>query len=229
MSKKGGYVIVDLKGQSITAGTPFTLDGVTARLDRAKNKACLLSGFAIGNEEKRDVFVDLQKTEDGYIALFGQYTITIEDDKVTITDGGVLLDNIVDSQGHKRFIGGNANLPEVTGVTFTYNKWSLSGSHLMLVVCFDVANGTELANNTTMALFEVPKWILDKIDPLYASNFIGAKSVTLYGDNWSVQQSNFTLSKVETGLRVITQGNVTLTADRHVRVQFDLLIDTATE
>ena len=229
MSKKGGYVIVDLKGQSITAGTPFTLDGVTARLNRAKNKACLLSGFAIGNEEKRDVFVDLQKTEDGYVALFGQYTITIEDDEVTITDGGILMDNIVDSQGNKRFIGGKANLSEVTGVTFTYNKWSLSGTHLMLVVCFDVANETELPNSTTMALFNVPKWVLDKIVPLYASNFIEGKLVTLYGDNWSVQQYNFTLSKVETGLRVITQGNVTLTANRHVRVQFDLLIDSDAE
>lgn len=85
MSKKGGYVIVDLKGQSITAGTPFTLDGVTARLNRAKNKACLLSGFAIGNDEKRDVFVDLQPTADGYAGTIDGYQITIEDDEVTFT------------------------------------------------------------------------------------------------------------------------------------------------
>lgn len=86
MSKKGGYVIVDLKGQSITAGTPFTLDGVTARLDRAKNKACLLSGFAIGDEEKRDLFVDLQPTADGYAGIVGEYQITIEDDEIIVTE-----------------------------------------------------------------------------------------------------------------------------------------------
>lgn len=86
MALKGGYVIVDLKGQSITAGTPFTLDGVTARLDRAKTKACLLSGFVIGDEEKRDVFIDLQPTANGYAGGSAEYQVTIEDDEVTITE-----------------------------------------------------------------------------------------------------------------------------------------------
>lgn len=105
MSKKGGYVIVDLKGQSITAGTPFTLDGVTARLNRAKTKACLLSGFAIGAEEKRDVFVDLQKTEDGYVAEFGSYRILIEDDEITVTEkSGGLFQHVISLNSTSNFV-----------------------------------------------------------------------------------------------------------------------------
>ena len=230
MSKKGGYVIVDLKGQSITAGTPFTLDGVTARLDRAKNKACLLSGFAIGNDEKRDVFVDLQKTEDGYVALFGQYTITIEDDEVTITNGGVLLDDIVDSQGIKRFIEGNLVTQTVEGVTFTYGKWSLSGTHLMIVLAGDVAANTTLANGIVYAAASLPKWLLDKIIPLYANVGVSAEVVDFYTDNWQIQTSKFSLTKTSNiDLRILKLGGDTIEAASHFRIQFDLLIDSSAE
>lgn len=227
MSKKGGYVIVDLKGQSITAGTPFTLDGVTTRLDRAKNKACLLSGFAIGNDEKRDVFVDMQKTEDGYIALFGQYTITIEDDEVTITNGGVLLDNIVDSQGHKRFIEGNGTPGTLAGYTSTYHKWSLSGTHLMFVVAGKFANETVVASNTRLCVFNLPTWIMNKIIPVW-SNYIEYKTYSTLAEDWSRQNGNCVLVKTgATEMVIATSGSFTLTLDRSFRIQFDLLIDTA--
>lgn len=225
MSKKGGYVIVDLKGKNITTGSPFTLDGVTARLDRAKNKACLLSGFAIGNDEKRDVFVDLQKTEDGYVALFGQYTITIEDDEITITDGGVLMNNIVDSKGTKRFIEGDGNKETVTGFTFNYCKWSLSGTHLMVVLSGSVTNGTTITNGVTLATINLPDYVTDKIIPVWFDN-IEAKSVKFMATDWSQQSSDILLRKSTTGLMIVKTSELTLTADRNFRVQFDLLIDS---
>lgn len=228
MSKKGGYVIVDLKGKTITAGTPFTLDGVTARLDRAKNKACLLSGFAIGNDEKRDVFVDLQKTEDGYIALFGQYTITIEDDEVTITDGGILMDSIVDSQGHKRFIEGNGVPTTIEGFTFSYCKWSLSGTHLMIVLAGSVANETAFTYKELAIFNNIPRWVIDKIIVVF-SNKIIRLSVGMYASSGTQQTLGLFLAKPDGNrLSIETTGDsVILNADRSFRAEFDLLIDSA--
>lgn len=226
MSKKGGYVIVDLKGQSITAGTPFTLDGVTARLNRAKNKACLLSGFAIGGGEKRDVFVDLQKTEDGYVALFGQYTMTIEDDEVTITNGGVLLDDIVDSQGHKRFQEGRAELPTIEGVTYTYDKWSLSGTHLMMVLAGSIADEKVISNGTNLGNFRLPTWILNKVVIVFASTVLEIKTLDLRANDYSVQNLPVSIGKTNNGVYVTSAGNLTLNADRNFRLVIDLLIDT---
>lgn len=226
MSKKGGYVIVDLKGQSITAGTPFTLDGVTARLNRAKTKACLLSGFAIGDEEKRDVFVDLQKTDDGYVALFGQYTMTINDDEVTITDGGVLLDNIVDSQGHKRFIEGEGTVN--TKITDSYCKWSLSGSHLLVVLGGSVADGTAFTSGENLATFNIPIWVAQKIVPLF-SNSVERKSVNLWSDDYQAFAVIMWLQKVSGVLRITSGAQYTISGDKTFRVEFDLLIDSESE
>lgn len=228
MSKKGGYVIVDLKGQSITAGTPFTLDGVTARLDRAKNKACLLSGFAIGNNEKRDVFVDLQPTTDGYAGTVGGYQITIEDDEVTITDGGILMDSIVDSQGHKRFIEGNGVPNTIEGFTFSYCKWSLSGTHLMIVLAGSVANETAFTYKELARFNNIPRWVLDKIVAVF-SNKIIRLSIGMYASSGVQQNLGLFLAKPDgNNLIIETSGDsVTLNADRNFRAEFDLLIDTA--
>ena len=225
MSKKGGYVIVDLKGQSITAGTPFTLDGVTARLDRAKNKACLLSGFAIGGGEKRDVFVDLQKTDDGYIALFGQYTLTINDDEVTITDGGILLDNIVDSQGHKRFIEGDGTVN--TKITDSYCKWSLSGTHLLIGLGGSIADGETFGNGETLSSYVIPEWIYNKIVPLFLTS-VERKSVNLWETDYSATGVLMWLQKAGSNtIKITTGASYTIEDDKTFRIEFDLLIDTA--
>lgn len=226
MSKKGGYVIVDLKGQTITAGTPFTLDGVTARLDRAKNKACLLSGFAIGDEEKRDVFVDLQKTEDGYVAFFGQYTITIEDDEVTITNGGVLLDDIVDLQGHKRFIEGELILGK-EGLTSEYSKWSLSGSHLIIVGYIKIPAGTAIAATDVYYNVELPTWVLNKVKTIASTLVNPSMNFTPVLSNGVSTTPAITayLLKQNDKLVVRAGGATAREEDIYVRIQFDILID----
>lgn len=82
MSKKGGYLIIDFKDNPITVGTPFAMDGVYERLERANKKTVLLSGLSIGGEKKRDVFVDMiRKTVAGsssYVALFDQYEFLLK-------------------------------------------------------------------------------------------------------------------------------------------------------
>lgn len=143
-----------------------------------------------------------------------------------ITGDAELFENIVDKDGHKRFIEGNIDLanslPE--GVNKIYGKWSLSGSHLLIVICFTSPNTTDLSS-ISIANVELPTWILNKIVPI-GSSVIDKKNFEAVASDNSSQQFTGYLEKF-TGLSklTITTGSFIATKDRVVRISFDLLID----
>lgn len=138
-----------------------------------------------------------------------------------------LMENIVDSAGNKRFIEGVLETKTISGITFGYNKYSLSGTHLMVVLTGGVENGTTLTANQNMAEVELPEWIMNKIYPVLSSYIIDDKTIGMYSPTFTQQSLRLLLRKSEDGKSLIIQqaGAVTLTDDRNFRVQFDLLID----
>lgn len=144
-------------------------------------------------------------------------------------DGDVkIFENIVDKDGHKRFIEGNITPATISGITYTFAKWSLSGSHLMIVVAMDIADETELTYVGQLCIINVPDWVLAKIVPNQSSSNTGVdfKTITLYASDNSKQNCDFLLRKNnENGLFITSTGGITLTADRSGRLVFDLLID----
>ena len=98
------------------------------------------------------------------------------------TDGNYkIFENIVDSQGHKRFDDGDIALVEgVNEITKTYGKWSLSGTHLLIVFCGSMAD-TTVWTNKTFAIVNLPDWIKDKIVPVHSGSVIEQKTLFLYG------------------------------------------------
>lgn len=149
-------------------------------------------------------------------------------DEVDKLNKPTLMENIVDSDGNKRFVEGEniiTELPE--GVHITYSRWSLSGTHLMVVIAGDIDNGTTLpGGNAGLFVCSLPEYILNKIVPVWSNNMIEVKTVVARNDNWSTQQFNVALGKIDTGIRVYTGDTTTFTADRSFRIQFDLLIDS---
>ena len=138
------------------------------------------------------------------------------------------ITTLTDSKGNPRFIEGdgivNESLP--SGYDVSYCKWSLSGTHLMFVVAGTMANTTAVTNNTRVATFNLPSWVLDKIYPVFATNVIETKSIDYRGvGDWSNQGGSAYIGKYTDGIR-ITSGSITASADRGFRMQFDLLIDT---
>lgn len=156
----------------------------------------------------------------------GGKTITIANDNTITSVGDVLtiMENIVDSKGNKRFIEGDVNVATISGLTPIYSKWSLSGSHLMIVVTCAVDNGTLLSEK--LADVEVPDFILNKIYPTILTT-VYAKEVSYYNNSNqdNVQKANLGLDKRSDGLKIYFSP-ITMNADRTFRVQFDLLIDT---
>lgn len=144
---------------------------------------------------------------------------------ITATDG-IDIDELVDGDGHKRFLEGDLVVnEELTGVTFSYAKWSLSGTHLMLVLAGTMDDETELTSSSQLAYVVLPEWIKNKIYPVWADYNIERKTIGLVADDWSEQTTDVVLQQYGTQTRIINVSTTTLTADRGFRIQFDLLID----
>ena len=141
------------------------------------------------------------------------------------------FEGILDKDGHARFVEG-AITPhsDMAGLTSKYAKWSLSGTHLMLVIA--LSNETENAINTTtfdeVFSVELPEWIQAKIYPLNEE----FTTVTIA----SFQAFNDTMSTVTTGVKTYlyknqnkleckTLDNYSWGAGYSFRLQFDLIID----
>lgn len=136
------------------------------------------------------------------------------------------IEALVDDSGNPRFIEGEGTPLTMEGFTSTYCKWSLSGTHLMVVLAGTFANTTAVVDGTVLATFKIPNFILNKIYPVWASQNIEMKQVSMYASNWSTQPLMTTFLKYN-GLQIVKSGGstLTLTADRSFRIQFDLLID----
>lgn len=137
---------------------------------------------------------------------------------------GLNISTLTDSDGNSRFIEGDGVPIEKEGVEITYCKWSLSGSHLMLVCAGTVENGVTIANNSIIASYTLPDYIKNKIYPVWDNN-IEVKQVPMYASDWSTQNLYCKFQKITAGLQIQT-GALTLTAERSFRAQFDLLIDS---
>lgn len=179
-------------------------------------------------DENTCYYIDtITKSGTDIILTKGGKTITIENDG-DITEVGDLLtimENIVDKDGNKRFIETDGTPSTKEGLTITYNKCSLSGTHLMIVLAGNIANSTVISTNDVRCKFDIPQWILDKIFPVWDANRVDIKSFALFGDDWSTQSLQFVMTKLSNGIEIGNSAGVTLTADRSFRVQFDLLID----
>ena len=140
-----------------------------------------------------------------------------------------VFEHIVDKDGHKRFVEGDITIEEITGIAKTYGKWSLSGSHLMMVIALSLADETVIAGNTTLAYIDVPQWVKDKVVKILPeSNEVARGSFIAFSSNaGSTQSLAAYLRKPTDSQLVITLGSLTLNTDKFVRLQFDLLIDNA--
>lgn len=133
--------------------------------------------------------------------------------------------SLVDSAGNPRFIEGDGTGKTLSGLTISYCKWSLSGTHLMVVCAGNITNGTTLTTGN-IATFTLPEWILNKIYPVWSSAYIEKKDIKFFADNFTEQTTTGILSKGSTSIAIYVSSALALTANRAFRIQFDLLIDT---
>ena len=138
-----------------------------------------ISAILLGQTLNIEVVFE-EKTNDD-----GEKYWDIKTAKILLTKEVQDFENITDSDGHKRFIEGNIELDEsVTTITKLYGKWSLSGSHLLIVLAFSIVENATLTAGY-IADINLPEWIMDKIYPLFGDNidFKSFYAFTSGGDN----------------------------------------------
>ena len=90
MSRKGGYIILDLKGIPLISGTAVAVPGAYEVVANPYGKATLISGLAVGDVAYPDFFAPFVEGTDSFAAavVIGGNTIDIavdDDDNVTVT------------------------------------------------------------------------------------------------------------------------------------------------
>ena len=162
----------------------------------------------------------------GDLAVTGDTSIG-GDLSVTGDTSGIKIEDLVDKAGNKRFIEGNFSLyPSIVeeGFTGIYCKWSLSGSHLMIVLAGSIEDETTHAS-TDVALIEIPEWVFNKIYPVGSSIYIEQKVIKAYSEDFSTSQDMAVSLRKRTNSLDIVISSFTATAKRYFRAEFDLLID----
>lgn len=146
-------------------------------------------------------------------------------DNVDGTELTTLMNNIVDSHGNKRFVEWNLNTAAINGITYTYAKASLSGTHLMLVIAGTIVTGEYASSG--LANIVLPSYIGQKIRPV-TGNIIEYKNIIAIASNYQTQIINTGLfvNQNNNTLSVNLTAPITITVDRNFRIQYDLLIDS---
>ena len=92
----------------------------------------------------------------------------------------------------------------------------------MFVVCLSAVSGTTI--NGKIADITLPTYIASKIIPVFRQ-YITRKTIEWFDENGNIQSQSFYIS-ISDNVLTITGGVLTITtADKSVRIAFDLLID----
>lgn len=145
-----------------------------------------------------------------------------------LKDNGMNITELFDSNGNPRFIEGNGTLATIEGVTSSYNKWSLSGTNLMIMCIINLDAGLTLESNVDIFYFEFPQWILDKIYPITSTNLvnrISALRINTTGSGTPTTTAE-TIYKTSTGIKITNYSKIITTNATNILIQFDLLIDS---
>lgn len=163
----------------------------------------------------------------GDLDIGGDVTVD-EDSKVKI------FENITDAEGHKRFDEGELTVINDLADLSPFAHWSLSGSHLMLVLC--IYNNTEeditVSGASELANVELPSWIADKIYPMGSSGHVAQKTGIkgLYPSTLTESSTSVTAYLLKSSNTLYISGiNVTFEAGDYYRIEFDLIIDNNQE
>ena len=144
-----------------------------------------------------------------------------------------IYEKITDSEGHLRFVEGEITISKTIsdlGITQTYGKWSLSGTHLMLVISIVNTSGDTITIPQWSQIFNVnlPEWIKNKLVGVGTSNVLFPKifnAIPVSTPVYTTSDFYTYIEKNPDGVQAIVSANYSFLDDRLLRLEFDLLID----
>ena len=131
------------------------------------------------------------------------------------------ISTLVDKDGNNRFIEGVGTIPDDFKGTITYNRWSLSGTHLMIVIAGEV--NADTLSGEIVSITNLPSWVLNKVVPS-SGTYIEFQQVPFYVD-YTGSNVSIEVDKISQGILIQFTSSTTFTEKKKFRIQVDLLID----
>ena len=163
--------------------------------------------------------IDINNIQDDITAL--------QNETVGSTGG---FEKIRDINNRLRFVEGNVSMNTIEGATQKYGKWSLSGSHLMIVLMGELSAGYTFPSFISSNIV-LPSWIRNKIVQIsgdvvsYSKMLMARKSTT--GGIPSTYDIDTALLHWPNSYAIYVRQYSAKDYDQVFRVQFDLLIDNS--
>ena len=102
------------------------------------------------------------------------------------------IGNLVDSKGRNRFILGNGNPANVSGMTIVSSKWTLNGNALIFEI---IGSATKnIPYNTKICSFNLPSWVASKIIQV-SSNIVDMPRYNLVTGDGGATTTTLLISK----------------------------------
>ena len=149
--------------------------------------------------------------------------ITLKNNTVG-SNGGLL--KIKDNYGNLRFVEGRVEQLVSAGMTLLYGRWSLSGTHLMIVATFQFNSGTVLSSTTPLCAVSLPAYIANKISVIYG-DIVARSPFQGFDQGGNMQSSNMSLHLNGNNLLIIPLSTTNFNSTKIMKIQFDLLIDAS--
>lgn len=157
----------------------------------------------------------------------GSITLNQATDQTIDLDAGgisaVKLADIVDSQGNPRFINNHGIWASVPGMQGIKATWSLNGYNLMFEALGAFQQNVDL--DTTIVSFELPQWILNKINTSYGS-IVDMIRFSIVGTKEGINNATLLIAKTTDGrVAFNTPQGVTITEPKIFRIRYNIIID----
>ena len=125
----------------------------------------------------------------------------------------------------KEFESGDIEGETITGISYLYGKWALSGNHIMIVLSGSLETGNSIPDNTLLAKVNLPQSVKDKIVPIALTTVVVSPTL-FYANDFNANSKNISLRKTGQGEIEIYNngGSISFNENRKFRFQCDLVI-----
>lgn len=132
-------------------------------------------------------------------------------------------ENLVDSKGRNRFIVGNGNPGDVSGLTVSSSKWTLNGNNLVFEI-LGVFSGA-LSGFDTLSSFTLPDWIVNKI-VTPASNVVDILTCSMISiENAAATNIKLQVTKSGNNIYFTNVTNINISDISIFKIRYNIIID----
>ena len=132
-------------------------------------------------------------------------------------------ENLVDSKGRNRFIVGNGNPGNVSGMTIASTKWTLNGNNLVFEILGSFSGN--LSGSDILSTFTIEDWIVNKIvtPAVNIIDFLSCEMISI--EDASAVTIKVQVTKSGNNIYFTNVTNINISDISLFKIRYNLIID----